>query len=133
LFGLEKGGEKVGEGASLFYLAMAVLCGTVYAFTYKRLFYLALHDNSNAVVFFLNRPSVNAFEGFIQTLKDKRKFFLLEKYGTLTKMISYEQQQQNILWLVNANALTHDEYVKKMAELNALFSSFPDITDFHLS
>ncbi|MBS0031816.1 hypothetical protein ACTJJ0_32790 [Chitinophaga sp. 22321] len=125
--------EKVGHNAYLFYLVAAILCFLAYLFTYKRLIYLAHNNNSSAITFLIDNPSKAELSDFIGVLKEKRKAYLLDKYGQISTLLSYEQQHQNILWLHNVDALSHEEYLSKKQELNTLFKSLPGIGDFHLS
>ncbi|RPE08106.1 hypothetical protein EGT74_13640 [Chitinophaga lutea] len=130
---LKMSGRDVEEGSVLFYFAIAALCICGYCITYKRLLYLARNDNSNGVAFLLDKPTAKALEDFVQLLKRRRNEYLIEKYGQVTKLMPYEQQRADILWLNNIDALTHDEYHAKIQELNMLFMAMPGLTDFHLS
>ncbi|GAA0545634.1 hypothetical protein [Chitinophaga japonensis] len=133
LFVEELEGGEVEDNAYLFYLVAAVLCALTYLFTFKRVCYLAKNDNSNAIAFLIDKPSKSELLHFIEHIKEKRKSYLVEKYGHLTTMLPYEQQYQNLLWLNNVDALTHEEYKAKVDELNNLFQAFPGMDHIHLS
>lgn len=129
----ELGKEKPEYDSSLFYLVAGALCFFTYLFTFKRIFHLTRVDNTNAIAFLIDKPSKKELQDFIQQLKDKRKDYLLAKYGLLTSMLPYEQQHQNLLWLNNIEALSHEEYTGKIEELNRLFRSSPGVSQVHLN
>lgn len=129
----ELGKEKPQYDNPLFYFVAGALCFLTYLFTYKRVFHLTRVDNTNAVAFLIDKPSKNELQNFIQQLKDKRKDYLVTKYGSLTSMLPYDQQHQNLLWLNNNEALSHEEYTEKMEELNRLFRSSPGVSQGHLN
>lgn len=130
--------DELGKGKPeysnpLFYLVASVLCFLTYLFTYKRVFHLTRVDNTNAIAFLIDKPSKMELQDFIQHIKDKRKDYLVAKYGLLTSMLPYEQQHQNLLWLNNIDALSHKEYMEKMEELSRLFRSSPGVSQVHLN
>jgi len=133
LFVDELGKVKPEYSNPLFYLVAGLLCLLTYLFTYKRVFHLTRADNTNAITFLIDKPSKVVLQNFIQQIKDKRKDYLVGKYGLLTSMLPYEQQHQNLLWLNNIDALTHEGYSEKIAELNRLFQSTPGVSQAHLN
>jgi hypothetical protein len=130
LFIGEKAGGDTDKFAFLFYFIFSIGCFIVFILSYKSSFYLAKQDNKNAIEFLNNKPSKQELETFIAELKLRRNKALLIRYGQLSKMISYEQQYNNLLWLQNNDALTIEEYNAKLAELNSLFSAPTRITGF---
>jgi hypothetical protein len=66
----EKAGGDGEKNAFVVYLILGIVTGIITLFTYKRFFYLANHDNQNAIEFLLNKPSKQELQRFIDELID---------------------------------------------------------------
>jgi hypothetical protein len=130
LYFLQQNGGNTDKDGYLVYAALTIICAIVYLSTYTRAFLLVTIDDSNPISFLTNNPSESELNEFIQLLKNERKKYLLEKYGTLSKLISYEQQFNTLNWLNRNEVLTKDEYSAKIEELNSLFPASNVITGF---
>lgn len=116
-------GEDVGRNAEFFYLAASGICGLIFILTYKRKFYLVKSGNTNAIEFFDENPTKKEFDEFIEHLKKRRNKALEEKYGQINPLLSYEQNHQNQMWLLNNDVIHKEEFDKRIEDLNSKFSS----------
>ncbi len=116
-------GGDVGNGAEFFYLLLSGVCGLVFIVTYKRKFYLVKSGNINAIEFFDDNPSKKELEDFIEKIKERRNQALENKYGQINPMLSYEQNHQNQMWLLNNDVIHKDEFDKRTEELDSTYSS----------
>lgn len=123
LYGRRLLGADVGNGAEIFYLLISVVCGTVFALTYKRKFYLVKAGNENAIDFLYNNPSKKELEDFINRLRKRRSEVLEDKYGQINHRLSYEQNYNNLMWLLNNDVIGKEEFDRRKAELSLKFSS----------
>jgi len=128
---MEKSGGDTDKNAYIIYLTFSVVCLVAYFLTFKRSFYVVNNDNTNPISFLVNRPSREELDTFISTLKEKRKEYLLSKYGQVTKLLSYDKQYNTLNWLNQSEVLSKDEYLSKLEELNKLFSGSNPIGGFH--
>lgn len=116
-------GGDVGSGAEFFYLLVSGACALVFILTYKRKFYLVKSGNLNAIEFFDENPTKKEFDEFIERIKTRRNKALEEKYGQINSLLSYEQNHQNQIWLLNNDVINKDEFDKRNKEINSTFSS----------
>ncbi len=115
-------GKDVEPGAELLYLTTAIVCGTMYWLTYSRTFYLVQQGNKNAIEFICDNPTKESLDQFINTLKEKRRVILDDKYGQINVHLPYEQNHQNILWLFNNDVIDKVEFDNRVNELNSKFN-----------
>ena len=130
LFFHERAGGDTEKNVFVVYLILSIMCAVVYGMTFKNSFYLATNNNDNAVEFLVDKPSQGELKLFIEGLKEERKNWLLKKYGSLNKLVSYEQQLNTLNWLNNVEALTKEEYEFKLEELNHVFTRATPIVGF---
>ena len=123
LFARRLFGGDVGNGAEFFYLLVSGVCGLVFILTYKRKFYLVKSGNLNAIEFFDDKPSKKELEDFLEKIKERRNQTLENKYGQINPMLSYEQNHQNQMWLLNNDVIHKDEFDKRTKELDSTYSS----------
>jgi hypothetical protein len=128
---LAKSGGNADKDAYVVYLIFSVICIAIYLVTFKRSFYVANNDNTNAISFLVDKPSQQELNEFIATLKSERKRNLYSKYTHITKLLSYEQQYDTLNWLNKNEVLSTEEYNLKLAELNSLFSVSNPVIGFH--
>jgi hypothetical protein len=67
LFFLAKSGGNADKSAYVVYLIFMVICITIYLITFKRSFYVANNDNTNAISFLVDKPSQHELNEFIAT------------------------------------------------------------------
>ena len=115
-------GGDVEGGAELLYLTIGLVSGLIYWLTYSKSFYLVQQGNKNAIEFIYNNPTKDELGKFIETLKEKRKTVLNDKYGQINVLLPYEQNHQNILWLFNNDVIPKDEFDNRLNELNSKFN-----------
>ncbi|MBD1395208.1 hypothetical protein [Mucilaginibacter glaciei] len=113
-------GGDVEKGAEVLYGSFGVVCGIMYAFTFKNSIYLVKSNNQNAIEFLNNNPSKEKLEKFISIIKSKRKDYLINRYGTIRKSIGYEQQCNELSWLYDNNVIDELEYKDKIRELESI-------------
>jgi hypothetical protein len=123
LFARRLFGGDVGNGAEFFYLLVSGVCGLVFILTYKRKFYLVKSGNVNAIEFFDENPTKQEFDDFIERIKTRRNKALEDKYGQINPNLSYEQNHQNQIWLLNNDVINKEEFDKRNEDLNSTFSS----------
>jgi hypothetical protein len=130
MFVMEKAGAEAEKGDYLFYFGMAIIGMVFTCLSYKRSFFLAQRNNSNALEFLVNKPSEEEVEVFIHNLIHTRRSYLLEKFGGFNRLLSYEQQYHNLMWLTDTDVITNEEYLEKLEELNHLFSITRELSGF---
>lgn len=126
-------GGDTEKNVYLVYLILAFIATIVTIMFYKRSFYLARPNNSNAIEFLLNKPSKFELDEFINELKQRRKEYLITKYGQINRMLSYEPQYNQLLWLFDNNVLGENEYKDRLAQLNDLFKNPVTISGFQIN
>jgi hypothetical protein len=119
-------GGSVEKGGELVYLVIGAVSGLVYWLTYTKSFYLVQPGNQNPIEFISDKPNKNELEKFIEALKEKRKKVLDDKYGQMNKMLPYEQNHQNLIWLFNNDVISKEEFDIRLADLNAMFRQQSD-------
>lgn len=119
LFVVRESGGDVETGAEIFYLVPGVACLIAYFITYDKSCYLATSNYSAPLKFLIDNPSKLLFDDFFIKFKNKRREYLLEQYGQTNKELPYEQQYNNLTWLLNNDVLSNDEFKEKKAELDA--------------
>ena len=120
--------EKVPGGGIT--LALSILFLAIFFFTFKHSFFLATQDNKSAIEFLTYKPSKQELQEFINKIKNKRKDYLLDKYGQITKMLSYQEQYHSLLWLSDNDVITKEEYDNKLQQLNAMFNPTTHVIGF---
>jgi hypothetical protein len=110
-------GEKF---APYFYLVLGLCSLIIFVLTYKQTFFLVKSDNSNAVEFLYNKPNKEEFEKFISDLISKRNSILDHKYGRLVTSLSYEQNYNNLIWLLNNDVINQVEFDNRLSNLDTL-------------
>ena len=115
-------GGDVEPGAEFLYLTVGIVCGLVYWLTYSRTFYLVQQGNKNAIEFIYDNPTKEDLDLFINTLKEKRRTTLDDKYGNINVLLPYEQNYQNILWLFNNDVIDKKEFDNRIHDLNSKFN-----------
>jgi hypothetical protein len=133
IFIYEKSGSNTEKGAWLFYLILGLISCTISILTFRRTFFLTTARKTNSIEFFTNQPSEESVKNYVANLKAVRNKYLVEKYGNLTKLLSYEKQYDTLHWLNSINAMSNVELQDKLAELNKLFKSSDPIAGFHNS
>lgn len=125
-------GADVEREAFSLYLLIAAFFAAGYFITYKRVYHLTNNDNSNTISFLLNQPSQQELEAFVLRLKQARKIYLLRKYGSFSKLISFEQQYNQLQWLYTTGTISTDEHEQMLSDLNTLFQAPNTITGFQV-
>lgn len=115
------------------YLGIAAIFTAGYLVTYERLCYLTNNDNSNSVIFLLDNPNQTVFESFLTDLKTARKTYLLRKYRSFSRLLSFEQQYNQLQWLYSTSTISTAEYEASLSELNNLFNTTGTIRGFQSS
>lgn len=123
-------GSDVEPEAFAIYIGIAGISAVGYLLTYERLYYLTNNDNSNSIVFLLDRPNQAVFENFLLELKAARKTYLLRKYGSFSRLLSFEQQYNQLQWLYSTGTISTAEYEASLSELNSLFNTTGTIRGF---
>lgn len=130
LFFLEKNGNDTDRGAFVVYIVLSIISFIMYFTSYKNTFFLTNTDNTNGIEFLADKPNKIQVEEFVANLKKERDLFLINRYGQMTKFLSYEQQFNTLIWLNRTEALSKDEYEKKLEELQLLFYQPTAISGF---
>jgi hypothetical protein len=130
LFVDQRHGGNVEDDAYLFYLVISLACIIIYFFTYKQSFFLLKPDNTYSIEFFNNKPNKIEFENFINELIERRNKILTEKYGQIILQVTYDQNYNNQIWLLNNNVITQDEFKKIVTELDKLYKKTERIIGF---
>jgi hypothetical protein len=130
MFFFENSGGDTDKNVFVVYLIFAIISAIMFLLSYKRFFYLANNDNSNAIKFLIDKPSKQELSDFVNIIKLERKKVLVAKYGQITNLLGYEQQLNSLNWLNSAQALNKEEYELKVAELNFLFKKSNSISGF---
>ena len=123
-------GSDVEAEAFAVYFGIAAIFTAGYLLTYERLCYLTNNDNSNSIIFLLDRPNQAVFENFLDELKAARKTYLLRKYSNFSRLLSFEQQYNQLQWLYSTSTISTAEYETSLSELNNLFNTTGTIRGF---
>ena len=123
-------GSDVEAEAFAVYFGIAAIFTAGYLLTYERLCYLTNNDNSNSIIFLLDRPNQAVFENFLDELKAARKMYLLRKYSNFSRLLSFEQQYNQLQWLYSTSTISTAEYETSLSELNNLFNTTGTIRGF---
>jgi hypothetical protein len=132
LFIQERQGVDVEKDAFVFYSIVAALCLLISILTHKRIFYLAKNDKTNAIEFITDNPSKSEVEEFILTLSQTRNSYLIKIYGQGDRNLDYTQQHNQLLWLLENDALSPQDFQQKSAELKAMFTIPNQVLGFDL-
>lgn len=114
-------GGDVEGGAEVLYLTIGLVSGLIYWLTYSKSFYLVQPGNKNAIEFIYDNPTKEDLDQFIETLRTKRNKVLEDKYGQVNALLPYEQNHQNLIWLLNIDVISKDEFDKRLFDLNSKF------------
>ncbi|RFZ90403.1 hypothetical protein D0C36_21665 [Mucilaginibacter conchicola] len=123
-------GKHVENWAEAFYLIVAVGAASAYYLTYKKLLYLLKPNNSNPIEFLLDKPTAADLGAFIELLGSTRRTHLLKLYGQLNPKLSYQQQYNNLLWLMNIEVITQAEFHEKISRLDKAFPATTSVKGF---
>jgi hypothetical protein len=111
------------KSAPAFHILASMICVLVYLLTYKRGYFLVQPGNRNALQFFYDKPSQSELDNFIAAIKEKRNNVLCSQFGKINSLLPYQQNHSNLLWLYNNDALTKEEFDKKLVELDSGFKN----------
>nr|MBD3620689.1 hypothetical protein [Sunxiuqinia sp.] len=71
---------------------------------------LHLVGGSSQVMFFLNSPSKEEMENFVEEIIHRTRSVLLEKYGKIDPDLPEEIQMNNLYWLKNRGLISEEAY-----------------------
>lgn len=114
-------GGHVEGGTEILYLTIGLVTGLLYWLTYSKSLYLVQPGNNNAIEFIYDNPTKEELEQFIEVLKAKRNEVLEVKYGQVNGLLPYEQSHQNLIWLLNNDVISKDEFNTRLSDLNSKF------------
>ena len=105
----------------LFWGVCLLISSIIYILTVEQLWKIKV--NGNTFIFFLKKtPSAKEVNTFIEDLFHTRNTYLRETYyKNPSKLISYEAQKNNLLWLRRIEAITKEEYTSNVKDLDTLF------------
>lgn len=76
----------------------------------KNVIQVYLH-NEKALIINAEKPSKEAVDIFLDTLKNKKRDYLITKYASIDRDLPIEGQLNNIIWLKNSDYLDEAEFV----------------------
>ncbi len=98
------------------------VAGTAYFFIVKENSWKIKVGPGAFVFIHKNIPDKESVDGFIETLFEARDMYLRESYLNFDKNLDYENQFQNLKWMMTNEVISKAEFDEKYQELKALYN-----------
>ena len=114
--------DRINYRQSLIFFGIGILALIIYYLSRKDYIKIGL-NNDQSLYFFKNKPNVKEVNEFIDQLMKNRNSYLRRNYLKFDKLLSYEDQRQNLKLLFEYKVIDQNEFEENEEILRKLFNN----------